>query len=121
MFRLTGAIAGAAALLVLTAAGSAAAHAHLVSSTPPADATVASPEVITVRFSEALEAKFSGLDVKGSTGAAVNGAALSLPGQTKSLSLALTSALAPGKYTVNWHAVSTDGHRTKGAFAFTVK
>lgn len=105
--------------LSLAAAGSAAAHAHLVSSTPAANAVGGSPNVITLKFNEALEPKFSGFEVKGP--GPVAGSALSLPGQNKSLSMALTSALKSGKYSVNWHVVSTDGHRTKGAFAFTVR
>ena len=31
------------------------------------------------------------------------------------------TALAPGAYTVHWHAVSVDTHHTQGDFGFTVK
>jgi methionine-rich copper-binding protein CopC len=33
----------------------------------------------------------------------------------------LSETLAPGAYTVEWHALSADGHKTNGAFTFTVK
>jgi len=27
---------------------------------------------------------------------------------------------APGKYTVTWHALSQDTHKTQGSFSFTI-
>ena len=116
MFKTFPAIAAVAALAI---AGSAAAHAHLVSSTPAAGSVGKSPDMIVLRFNEALEPKFSGLEVKGPS--PVAGTAQTPPGQNKSLSLALTAPLKPGKYDVKWHVVSKDGHRTQGAFAFMVK
>ncbi|MDU5691430.1 MAG: copper resistance protein CopC, partial [Citrobacter freundii] len=29
--------------------------------------------------------------------------------------------LEAGKYTVDWHVVSVDGHKTKGQYTFSVK
>jgi methionine-rich copper-binding protein CopC len=31
------------------------------------------------------------------------------------------SPLKPGVYSVKWHAVTADTHRTQGAFTFTVR
>jgi hypothetical protein len=33
----------------------------------------------------------------------------------------LTGALARGLYTVAWHALANDGHKTHGTYSFTVK
>ena len=33
----------------------------------------------------------------------------------------LADSLKPGTYTVNWHVVSVDGHKTKGHYTFSVK
>lgn len=116
MIRSLPALAAVAAMAV---AGAACAHAHLVSSTPAANSAGKSPETIVLRFNEALEPKFSSFEVKGP--APVAGAMLTLPGQDKSLSMALTAPLKPGRYQVTWRVVSRDGHGTKGAFPFTVQ
>jgi len=33
----------------------------------------------------------------------------------------VTGTLADGSYTVDWHALSGDGHKTHGSYTFTVK
>ena len=33
----------------------------------------------------------------------------------------LDQTLEAGKYTVDWHVVSVDGHKTKGQYTFSVK
>jgi methionine-rich copper-binding protein CopC len=33
----------------------------------------------------------------------------------------VTSTLAPGVYTVTWHALAKDGHKTNGTYSFTVQ
>jgi methionine-rich copper-binding protein CopC len=33
----------------------------------------------------------------------------------------VSAPLKPGVYTVHWHAVSVDTHRTQGSFQFTVR
>jgi methionine-rich copper-binding protein CopC len=37
------------------------------------------------------------------------------------LSVPVIGTLQPGIYTVEWHALSTDGHKTTGSYSFTVK
>lgn len=53
---------------------------------------------------------------------AVSAAALavSTTAYAKAMHLALQPLVA-GRYTVKWIAVATDGHRTQGTYAFTVK
>ena len=98
--RLSVALAG-----MLTAAG-AFAHAHLQQQIPTAGAQLsASPQTLTLSFSEGIEPAFSGVT-------ADNPAEVTLP---------LAEALPPGEYTVAWHVVSVDGHKTKGQYTFSVK
>jgi methionine-rich copper-binding protein CopC len=33
----------------------------------------------------------------------------------------VAETLPPGEYTVAWHVVSVDGHKTKGQYTFSVK
>lgn len=37
------------------------------------------------------------------------------------LTIPVSEALGPGAYTVEWHVLSTDGHKTNGSYTFTVK
>lgn len=99
------------------------AHAHLKSSDPAQDATVSvAPAVFKLQFSEGLELKFSGIKVTGpSNGEIKLGPAASGAGGNDVLEVPLAGTLAPGKYQVEWHILSTDGHKTKGSYSFTVK
>ena len=109
-----------AALLALPAlvlATAASAHAHLHASMPAQGATVAAPAALHLEFSEKLEARFSGLELKGAKGAVpvtakVAGAVIDATPKAK---------LAPGAYTVDWHVLSVDGHKSNGQLSFTVK
>ncbi|RDK04655.1 copper homeostasis periplasmic binding protein CopC [Paraburkholderia lacunae] len=113
------ALALGAAALALTS--TAFAHAHLVSSEPAANAEVAAPAEVTIHFTEPLEPAFSKIALSDASGKAVAPAASQVDrSDAKVLHLALPS-LAAGRYTVHWTAVATDGHRTQGNFAFTVK
>ena len=106
-----------AAALAATASP-AAAHAFLESVSPGAgDSVHAGPLKVHLRFSEALEPTFSGIKVTDSSGrdmaagpAVANGPEMELP----------LRALAPGRYRVNWHAVSVDTHRSEGKYSFLV-
>ncbi len=108
-----------AALLVLS--GAACAHAMLESASPPVGGAVASPSQISITFSEGVEPKFSGIAVSGPGGAVPLGKAATAPGDNKVLVVKVGKTLAPGSYTVKWHAVSVDTHRSQGHFDFTVK
>lgn len=106
----------------LTAAG-AFAHAHLQQQLPAANAEVnASPQALTLSFSEGIETQFSGVTL---TGPQQKTVALGKPTRDESnksqLTVPVEQALTPGEYTVDWHVVSVDGHKTKGQYTFTVK
>lgn len=108
--------------LALAPWAAAEAHAKLVSSNPAAGATVAPTSNIALHFSEAISDKLSGAAVSDAANAKTPTSAMLEPKNPKTLMVMLAQPLKPGVYTVAWHAVaSDDGHRTQGAFTFTVK
>lgn len=103
----------------LAVAGAAQAHAHLVTSSPAANATGPSPSTIELKLSEAPLAKFSGVQLMaGSHAVSVKTVASA---DKDMLVVAPGSPLKAGAYTVKWHAVTADTHRSQGAFSFTVR
>lgn len=109
---------GAAALV---AASSAFAHAHLASSEPAANAEVAAPAEVTIRFTERLEPAFSKITLADASGNAAASAASQVDGSDATVMHLALPPLSAGRYAVHWTAVATDGHRTQGNFAFIVK
>lgn len=113
---------GLAALIGLAATGSAFAHAHLKSAVPAVNSTVATaPTELDLTFTEDLNLKFSGVKVTGPDKAAVQTGTAMLMEKNTVLMVPLSGALAGGTYTVSWHALSGDGHKTNGSYKFTVK
>jgi methionine-rich copper-binding protein CopC len=98
------------------------AHAHPKVMAPAADSVGPSPAVVSITFSEALEPKFSSIEVTDAGGKKKFNTASSIPvpNDPKTLTLALPK-LPPGGYEVHWVSVATDGHRLEGEYAFTVK
>lgn len=45
---------------------------------------------------------------------------LTLPGEAMEMTHLETPDLGPGRYTVDWRAMSADGHAVNGSFSFTV-
>ena len=111
-----------ASLLTFGLAEKAFAHAHLTSATPAVGSTVtASPTELDLTFSEDVNLKFTGVIVTGPKKTVVKtGKAMLMSGNTK-LMVPIEGALDPGLYTVAWHALSTDGHKTNGTYSFTLK
>jgi len=109
------------ALLVLSGAAPALAHAQLVRATPEAGGSVsASPPEVVANFSEALEASFSSVVVRDSVGKRVDKADASVdPKDRKTMRVSLPP-LTQGIYIVEWRALTADTHRTEGAFVFRV-
>lgn len=114
--------AGLAGLSILVLATQASAHAHLTASDPAANAAVAAPKQMTLHFSEKLNPRFSGVSLtmpQMNNMAVATKVAVGKDGKT--LIATPGEALSAGAYTVSWHAVTADTHRTQGAFGFTVK
>ncbi len=113
----------ALALIGALAAGSAEAHARLLGATPAPGAEVkGSPTQIDLRFSEGVLVKLSGAALMDGAGRpAAVGPPRAAPGDDKRLIVPIKAALPAGAYTVNWHAVAADTHRSVGRFGFTVR
>jgi methionine-rich copper-binding protein CopC len=100
---------------VVMASAAALSHAFLSGAIPPVGGRVpASPKEIRLTFTEAIEPRFSGIEIAAGDGRAIaTGAAVVDPGNDRQLVLALPP-LVPGRYRVRWHVVSVDTHRTEG-------
>jgi methionine-rich copper-binding protein CopC len=108
--------------LAFVSTGEAFAHAQLVSEVPAANAVVTSaPASVTLKFSEAIEPKFTGIVVTGADKSTVATEPGGLdPTNASTLIVPLKGTLASGKYVVQWHALARDGHKTSGSFSFTL-
>jgi copper transport protein len=96
------------------------AHAKLLRSQPDANAALKqSPKIIELWFSEELEQSASTIIVTDQAGKHVDKNNVSLAEGGKKLQVDLEE-LGSGTYTVEWKALSTDGHTMKGKFTFTV-
>ena len=103
------------------AAGPAFAHAKLLSEVPAeATATTAPVTELRLTFSEALNAAFSKVAVVDAAGT-VHEASIGLDAaDAKVLVVSFAVPLAAGEYTVNWTAVSDDGHKVAGSYKLNV-
>ena len=97
-------------------------HANLVRSEPSANSTLgASPDRITLRFTEPMEARFSEIHVLNSAGSRVDNEDSTVDANDLTVMSVSLSSLPDGTYTVAWHNLSTiDGHTLRGAFAFSI-
>lgn len=114
-----GAVVVAAAMTAaLGGASAASAHDSLVSSTPAAGDTVSSLSEVRLDFSANLLGTDGGniVIVVGPDGRHYEGACAELAGPTLTVPVALG---APGEYSVEWRAVSSDGHPVSGVIPFT--
>ncbi|TCT06998.1 CopC domain-containing protein YobA [Paralcaligenes ureilyticus] len=116
---------GSAVLLAASAlvAQPALAHAHLEAQIPAAGSTInAVPKAIELKFSEGVEPKFSGIVLAGAKHAPVQLGAPTVDSKDDTRLIIPVGGLMPaGSYQVSWHAVSVDGHKTKGEYTFNVK
>lgn len=116
-----------AALLAIVPGG-AMAHVKLTGSTPAANAAVAKPARIELKFSDKLIAPTVKTEVimTGMPGMKdhppMKMAHTSKMGKDgKSMTLMLKKALVAGSYTVKWSAAGADSHRMGSEFIFKVK
>ncbi len=114
------ALLSGALLLALSSTGWA--HAFLDHAEPAVGSEVSqAPTVVKLWFTQNLEPAFSTVEVQDAQGQAVAKTEAHLDTQNKSLFLISVPSLPAGAYTVIWHAVSVDTHKTQGRFKFTVK
>ncbi|HEY3894731.1 MAG TPA: copper resistance protein CopC [Pseudonocardiaceae bacterium] len=108
---------------LLAGAGSASAHATLVSTQPGQGALVATlPSVVSLTFSEPVVVATSGVRVFGPDGSELDNGHTVHVGQPSTVGVGLSSAppVAQGTYTVSWRVISADSHPVAGAFTFSV-
>ena len=99
----------------------ASAHAELLAADPAPGAVLArSPPEIRLTFSEALRAG-STFVVFGEGFAQVPGFSPAIVTESPEQLVAAIPALAPGAYTVQWMAVTGDGHEVSGSYSFRVE
>jgi methionine-rich copper-binding protein CopC len=113
----------AALLLLLLRLGIGAAHAHafLDHADPRVGNTVkSSPRIISLWFTQNLEAAFSTIEVLDASGARMNIGKAVVDGADRKLLRVSVKALPAGTYTVRWHVLSVDTHTTEGNFIFRV-
>ena len=108
-------------LTMLALAPPAYAHAFLERASPPVGSEVtASPQRVTLTFTEGVEPSFSTIEVRDPQGVPVaTGKPRADPNNNRKLVVELP-ALHSGRYTVIWHVTSVDTHKTEGRFQFTV-
>lgn len=108
-------------LLFTLATAPAFAHAFLKQADPAVGSIVpTAPSALLLSFTEDLEVPFCTVTVTGGAGNPVQTAKPQpVPGHPDEISIPLRIT-APGRYTVTWHALSVDTHKTQGAFSFTV-
>ena len=93
------------------------AHAELDRAEPAAGSTVSSsPSQVALYFTEQIEPKFSGAEIRNAAGARVD-TDTDINGKVMRLGV---GTLAAGTYSVSWHVTSVDTHNTQGSFSFTV-
>jgi methionine-rich copper-binding protein CopC len=92
------------------------AHAMLDHSVPAVGSSVGSASKVTLYFTQQIEPRFSGAEVRSASGARVD-SGKSISGNVMRISL---KALPVGTYTVSWHVLSVDTHTTQGSFNFRV-
>ena len=93
------------------------AHAMLDHANPGVGSSVAgSPGQVTLYFTQQLEPKFSGAEVRNASGARVD-KGKSISGNVIRIGV---GSLPAGAYTVTWHVLSVDTHTTQGSFGFHV-
>ena len=113
------------AFALLSIAGTANAHPKLLSVTPAANAAVAAPAHIDLRFSEKLMPAFSKADLAMAAmpgmGAMKMASATAVAADGKTLVVTPKARLGRGRYIIDWHVVSTDTHKVAGRTAFAVK
>jgi len=98
------------------------AHAFLDHSDPKVGSTVKnSPLEIKIWYTQELEPAFSSIVVKDAQGKEVDKKDVHVDAKDKLLLEVSLPKLPAGTYTVIWHVVSVDTHRTQGRFEFTIK
>ena len=116
------------AALAVVAPSAVLAHPKLTGATPAANATVAAPAQVVLRFSERLVPKFASasLVMTGMPGTKDHpptkvAARTAVGADGKTLVVTPARRLAAGIYRLSWTVVAADTHRVQGGHAFRVR
>jgi copper transport protein len=117
------AVVAGAGMLVVLAAGSASAHATLVSATPQQGSQVSvAPSSVTLTFSEGVGLSARSVEVLDPSGRRVDKGNPHHPaGQPSTVAVDLNSGLRSASYAVVWHVVSADSHPIEGTYSFGIR
>ena len=97
------------------------AHVDLVSSSPAAGETLATPpDAVTLVFDGELRSDGTGFTVTDPHGITIGEGALDLAVAERSQVRGAVEISEPGTYAIAWTAVASDGHEEIGDFVFTV-
>jgi methionine-rich copper-binding protein CopC len=101
------------------------AHAHLESEVPADKSEVSTPKELRLTFSEGVEKTFSKVvisrDGAGESTEIIPTQMITTDDANKKILIVTpVMPLVPGKYKVEWHAVSVDTHKSEGVYRFTV-
>ncbi len=114
-------LCGLAAVVFLAAPASAWAHAALLRTSPSASVTLNQPPaMVTLTYSERVEARFSVVSVTDAGGHQQATAPPSHPPTNPDGVAVPVRHLPEGWYLVFWRVISADGHPVRGAFTFAV-
>ncbi len=106
---------------VVLAAGTASAHAELLSSYPANQELLAeSPIEIALQFTEAVDPIEPGIRLLDADGDEVELGPVDQSAGSERMQASIPTTLDDGTYVVAWQAVSTDSHRVRGSFTFSV-
>jgi len=117
------AVAGVAVVVLLVAtAGTASAHARLVSTDPAASSVLlAPPAQVVLQFDGVVTIDGGSLRVFGPDGRRVDDGGVHHPGGRRdAVAIGLPTGLGRGSYVVAWRVISDDGHPVHGAYVFSV-
>jgi len=112
-------LAALAVSVVLFVPRLALAHAHLVASTPAANAVVPAGSVaVDLQYNSRVDLKGCMITLVMPDGHVQR---VALDRQSNQTNLDAHLTLRPGSYTLRWQALSTDGHITRGDIPFRVR
>ncbi|HLU66431.1 MAG TPA: copper resistance protein CopC [Kofleriaceae bacterium] len=96
-------------------------HFDLSGSEPEADATVPAPDTVTLWFTEVPQENSVSIRLVDAEGELVDASDASQdPEDGRKFSVTPGATLVPGRYTVAWRGIGSDGHTVRGDFGFSV-
>lgn len=108
--------------LLLGAPAIAWAHAALVKSAPAQRALLyQAPKAIQLWFNERVEARYSSFALTDANGRTIQVIDIRVPADDPKSLVGTIQTLSPGKYTVKYRVLSTDGHVVQSQFNFTIR